>query len=98
MWSSSDAAIAAKVEEAAAALGAGFDALGDHEVHEAGPAAGGDEDLGTAGVSYSIRGRGRGEGGEARVGGVDAAFVVLATAYSGAAVIGGGDLFAGDVA
>ncbi|RRT49223.1 hypothetical protein B296_00026402 [Ensete ventricosum] len=99
VWSSSDAAIAAKVEEAAATLGAGVDALGDHEVHEAGPAAGGDEDLGTfAGVSYSVRGRGRGEGGEAGVGGVDAAFVVIATAYSGAAVIGGGDLFDGDVA
>ena len=57
--SSSDAAVAAKFEEAAAAaLGAGVDALRDHEVHEAGAAAGGNEDLAAAGRCCSICGGG----------------------------------------
>lgn len=88
----SDAATAAEVEEAAAAFGAGVYALQHHEVHEAWPAAGGDEDLASAGLaSYRwIRRRRRGEGRDAwGVGSIDAALVPIAIADSGAAVVRG---------
>ncbi|KAJ8458040.1 hypothetical protein OPV22_030966 [Ensete ventricosum] len=55
--------VAAKLKEAAAALGAGVGALGNHEVYEAGPASGGNEDLATAGLRAGIRCRGGREGG-----------------------------------
>ncbi|RWV81360.1 hypothetical protein GW17_00057228, partial [Ensete ventricosum] len=84
-------AVAAKLKEAASALGAGVGALGNHEVYEAGHASGGNEDLATAGLRAGIRCRGGREGGKA---GVDAVLVVVAAADSGTAVkIIRGDVF-----
>lgn len=82
------------MEEAAGALGAGVDALRDHEVHEAGLAAGGDERVVFVdGFLDGGRWR-RGCGGEA--GGVGCVFVfggilvVAAAAAWGRAVLVGG--------
>lgn len=89
--------VAAEVEKRDAALGAGVDALRNHVVHEAGLAAGGDEDLAAAiyGLFNGRRGRRwrgcAGEGGGV-LGSLDAilvVFVVATAADAGAAVLVG---------
>lgn len=80
------------MEEAAAAARADMGALRDHEVREAGSAAGGDEDVAAAAAANVIYGRGSlrgGGGGKAgRAGGVSAGIVAGAGGVSAGVVAG----------